>query len=61
MRMEYRMVHGIVAGHDFYEGVRATILDKDGAPKWQPSELSAVNEADIDTYFKSLGNKELPL
>lgn len=51
MKMEYRMVHRIVAGHDFYEGVRATIIDKDGAPKWQPAELAQVSDADVDTYF----------
>jgi len=61
MRMEYRMVHGIVAGHDFYEGVRATIIDKDGTPKWQPASLAEVSHADIDQYFAPLGPKELSL
>jgi enoyl-CoA hydratase len=57
MKMEYRMVHRIVAGHDFYEGVRATIIDKDGTPKWKPAELSQVNDADIDAYFAPVGNE----
>lgn len=57
MRMEYRMVHRIVAGHDFYEGVRATIIDKDGTPKWQPATLAAVSEADIDAYFAPVNNE----
>lgn len=61
MRMEYRMVNRIVAGHDFYEGVRAVIIDKDNAPKWQPAELSGVSEADVDAYFAPLGEKELKL
>jgi enoyl-CoA hydratase len=61
MRMEYRMVNRIVAGHDFYEGVRATIIDKDGAPKWSPSDLAGVGDADVETYFAPLGNKELKL
>jgi enoyl-CoA hydratase len=61
MRMEYRMVHRVIEGHDFYEGVRATIIDKDGAPKWQPDALSQVSNADIDAYFAPLGQKELPL
>jgi enoyl-CoA hydratase len=51
MRMEYRMVQRIVAGHDFYEGVRATIIDKDGTPKWDPADLAAVSDTAIDTYF----------
>jgi len=61
MRMEFRMVHRVIAGHDFYEGVRATIIDKDGAPKWKPSSLAEVGERDIDAYFEPLGDKELPL
>jgi enoyl-CoA hydratase len=61
MKMEYRMVNRIVAGRDFYEGVRAVIIDKDNAPKWQPSELSDVSQADVDAYFAPLGQKELKL
>jgi enoyl-CoA hydratase len=61
MRMEFRMVNRIIAGHDFYEGVRATILDKDGTPKWNPSGLDKVSEADVRAYFAPLGNKELAL
>jgi enoyl-CoA hydratase len=61
MRMEFRMVNRVIAGHDFYEGVRATIIDRDGAPKWKPDALSEVGDGDIDAYFAPLGNRELPL
>jgi enoyl-CoA hydratase len=61
MRMEFRMVSRVIAGHDFYEGVRATIIDKDGAPKWSPATLAEVSDKDIDAYFAPLGEKELPL
>jgi enoyl-CoA hydratase/carnithine racemase len=61
MRMEFRMVNRVVAGHDFYEGVRATIIDKDGAPKWVPDKLSDVSDAAIDEYFAPLGERELQL
>ncbi len=61
MRMEFRMVTRVIAGHDFYEGVRATIIDKDGAPKWQPATLAEVSDKDIDACFAPLGEKELPL
>jgi len=61
MKMEYRMVNRVVAGHDFYEGVRAVIVDKDNAPKWQPAELAGVSDADVDAYFAPLGDKELKL
>jgi enoyl-CoA hydratase len=61
MRMEFRMVDRVVAGHDFYEGVRATIIDKDQSPKWQPSRLEDVSDKDIDAYFAPLGDRELKL
>ena len=60
MRMEYRMVNRIVAGHDFYEGVRAAIIEKDNAPKWEPAELSDVTAEQVDAYFAPL-DQELPL
>ncbi|MEL7486928.1 MAG: enoyl-CoA hydratase/isomerase family protein [Pseudomonadota bacterium] len=59
MRMEFRMVSRVMQGHDFFEGVRAQILDKDRQPKWSPSSLSAVSDADIDAYFEPLGDAEL--
>lgn len=61
MRMEFRMVNRVIAGRDFYEGVRATIIDKDGAPRWSPAALVDVSDADIDAYFAPLGDEELPL
>jgi enoyl-CoA hydratase len=61
MRMEFRMVNRVIAGHEFYEGVRATIIDKDQSPKWQPVALEDVSDTDIDAYFAPLGEKELKL
>ena len=61
MRMEFRMVNRVIAGHEFYEGVRATIIDKDQSPKWQPATLESVSDAEIDGYFAPLGEKELKL
>jgi enoyl-CoA hydratase len=61
MRMEYRMVNRIIAGHDFYEGVRAAIIDKDQSPKWKPAALEDVSDSDVDAYFAPLGEKELKL
>ncbi|HEX3811071.1 MAG TPA: enoyl-CoA hydratase/isomerase family protein [Rhizomicrobium sp.] len=61
MKMEWRMVNRIIAGHDFYEGVRALIIDKDNAPKWQPADLAHVSDADVDAYFAPLLSSELSL
>ena len=51
----------IVYGHDFYEGVRAVIVDKDNAPRWQPATLAEVGDADVEQHFAPLGADELRL
>jgi enoyl-CoA hydratase len=61
LKMEYRAGSRMVMGHDFREGVRAQLLEKDGKPRWQPDTLAAVKEADIAGYFASLGARELEL
>jgi enoyl-CoA hydratase len=43
LKLEYRMVSGIKAGHDFYEGIRAQLIDKDRSPRWSPDALGAVD------------------
>ena len=48
-----------MAGHDFYEGVRAVVVDKDQRPRWQPATLSEVDDATVDRYFAPLGEQEL--
>ncbi|HEU5020096.1 MAG TPA: enoyl-CoA hydratase/isomerase family protein [Pseudolabrys sp.] len=61
MRMEFRIVSRIVKGHDFYEGVRAVIVDKDNKPHWNPSALSEVSEAEVARHFAPLTDGELVL
>ncbi len=48
LRLEYRMVHGVLAGHDFVEGVRALLVAKDRQPRWRPANLAEVAEAALD-------------
>ncbi|WP_234627919.1 enoyl-CoA hydratase/isomerase family protein [Afifella sp. H1R] len=60
MRLEYRIVNRILAGEDFYEGVRAQLIDKDHAPRWHPADLADVQETEINAYFASL-EEELAL
>jgi enoyl-CoA hydratase len=61
MQAELRIVSRIVYGHDFYEGVRAVIVDKDNAPRWQPASLAEVSDAVVEQHFASLGDQELML
>ena len=61
MRAEFRIVSRIVYGHDFYEGVRAVIVDKDNAPRWKPAGLADAADADVEQHFAPLGADELVL
>jgi enoyl-CoA hydratase len=57
LAMEYRLARRVILTHDFREGVRAALVDKDRAPKWRPSALAAVD--DVDGFFAPLGDDEL--
>jgi enoyl-CoA hydratase len=59
MRMEFRMACACIAGYDFYEGVRAVVIDKDQKPKWTPPTLAGVSNAQVAGYFADLGPREL--
>jgi enoyl-CoA hydratase len=54
MAMEYRIGARVVQRHDFLEGVRAVIVDKDNAPKWNPARLEDVGEDLLDSIFAPL-------
>lgn len=54
MAMEYRIGARVVQRHDFIEGVRAVIIDKDNAPKWNPDTLEGVTDALLDEIFAPL-------
>ena len=61
LRMEFRLSSRILAGNDFYEGVRAALIDKDGAPRWRPATLAEVSDETLYAAFAPLGRDELPL
>lgn len=54
MAMEYALGGRVVRTHDFQEGVRAVIVDKDNAPQWSPAELAGVTDAHLDALFAPL-------
>ncbi len=57
--LEYRLTQHMMAGHDFYEGVRAALIDKDQKPRWRPATLAEIDEAMIDAYFAPLADGDL--
>ena len=61
MRMEFRILHRMLVGHDFYEGIRAAIIEKGSTPHWAPDRLQDIDSAAIDAYFATLAEEELVL
>lgn len=58
---DYRIAWRCLEAHDFAEGVRAALIDKDHAPRWSPARLEDVEEAAVARYFAPLGADDLPL
>lgn len=54
MVMEFRIVSRIIRDPDFYEGVRALIIDKDNAPIWNPASIEAIDPARVAEHFAPL-------
>ena len=59
MIQEYRMSQAFMAGKDFYEGIRAVLVDKDHQPKWTPCDLAAVTPDLVESHFRPLGERDL--
>lgn len=58
MTQEYAIGSRVVAMHDFIEGVRALIVDKDNSPRWNPPTAEAVTDDWIDAIFAPLPEAE---
>lgn len=61
LSIDYRLACRCLDGHDFYEGVRAALIDKDGNPRWRPDTLEEVTPAMVEDYFTPMGPAELAL
>ncbi|MBV9584220.1 MAG: enoyl-CoA hydratase/isomerase family protein [Alphaproteobacteria bacterium] len=59
LALEYRLTQHVMAGHDFYEGVRAALVDRDQRPRWDPASLAEIDDSLIDSYFAPIGQSEL--
>ncbi|XP_052804800.1 3-hydroxyisobutyryl-CoA hydrolase, mitochondrial-like [Mya arenaria] len=61
-QVEYRLSQRCIEDNDFYEGVRAVLIDKDQKPKWKPATLEEVTKEHVDWYFSPLPqDRELEL
>ncbi|MEH3104024.1 MAG: enoyl-CoA hydratase/isomerase family protein [Sphingomonas phyllosphaerae] len=58
MRQEYAVACRVVQRPDFIEGVRALIVDKDNAPRWEPATIEGVSDHMIDRIFAPLPENE---
>jgi enoyl-CoA hydratase len=58
MRQEYAVATRVVQRHDFVEGVRALLIDKDSQPRWEPATPEAVTDHMLDTIFAPMPEGE---
>ncbi|MCA1748244.1 MAG: enoyl-CoA hydratase/isomerase family protein [Parasphingopyxis sp.] len=58
MRAEYRVASHVVQRHDFLEGVRAVIVEKDNDPQWNPATPEGVSDGLINQIFATLPENE---
>jgi enoyl-CoA hydratase len=56
--IEYRFAYRSLDGAEFYEGIRAAVIDKDRKPKWNPSRIEDVTPASVAAVLASLGEHE---
>jgi enoyl-CoA hydratase len=58
-QQDFRIALACIAGHDFIEGIRAQIVDKDRNPHWRPDKVEDVTDDIVDRHFRSVGDLEL--
>lgn len=51
LEREFAAAHSVLASDEFYEGVRAAVVDKDRNPKWRPATLEEVSAKSVEAYF----------
>lgn len=54
LQLDFRLTLRILEHREFYEGIRAAIIDKDRSPRWQPATLAGVSDEAVASYFVPL-------
>lgn len=56
LRLDAHIAYRFLTGEDFYEGVRALLIDKDGNPQWSPASLDQINDNQVAEWFEEHEN-----
>ena len=59
MIMELRLALRFMKEHDFYEGVRAMLVDKDFRPSWRPPAVNEIEDEEVERFFQPLIDGDL--
>lgn len=51
LRQEFRTSSASLVSHDFIEGIRAQLVDKDRNPKWSPRTLTLCDTDAVEAFF----------
>lgn len=60
LELEFAGCRALVTGPDFYEGIRAQIIDKDRNPKWQPADLAGVSDDWVENALQVTSDRVFP-
>lgn len=61
LELEFAIARRFMEGEEFFEGIRAAIIDKDNRPKWSPSRLQDIRPESVEAYFAPLPDATLEL
>lgn len=59
LAIDFRIAQRFMERNDYFEGVRAVLIDRDQRPVWQPTRLEDVDPAEVDRCFSPLEGQEL--
>ncbi len=61
LRLEYRLADRFIDDDQFFEGIRAAVIDKDRTPAWSPADIAGISDSDVETLFTGSGRPGLDL